>query len=84
MACKICGRSSCSEPFHSAGEQRRFEKIQNLDKSELLDYIVDLFSQGCYRNDTKKYNHSCITIYEDVQKLLIDLNYIEESDCELT
>lgn len=27
MSCDICGRGSCSEMFHSAAEQKRFEKV---------------------------------------------------------
>lgn len=27
MSCDICGRSSCTESFHSIEEQKRYEKV---------------------------------------------------------
>lgn len=29
MSCKICGRSSCTESFHSIKEQEEFDKYKN-------------------------------------------------------
>ena len=29
MGCKICGRNSCAESFHSIKEQEEFEKYEN-------------------------------------------------------
>jgi len=37
MSCDICGRGSCTPMFHSADEQRRFEKvIEAFDKAREL------------------------------------------------
>lgn len=32
MGCRICGRSSCTESFHSIEEQEEFEKRQEEKK----------------------------------------------------
>ena len=34
MACKICGRNSCTESFHSIEEQEKFEEEQERNKTK--------------------------------------------------
>ena len=34
MSCKICGRSSCTESFHSIEEQEEFERKQKEKEKE--------------------------------------------------
>ena len=55
MACKICGRSSCTSSFHSIEEQEAFAARQEMssDVDELRCVIQDLNEEcASLRNDT--------------------------------
>lgn len=42
MPCRICGRASCTESFHSAAEVERLGKYCDLSFDELLQEAMDL------------------------------------------
>lgn len=45
MSCKICGRNSCTESFHSIEEQQSFEEITNNVKERVRSKIYDAISR---------------------------------------
>jgi len=54
------------------------------EEEYLLELILDLFAQGCYLRDVggrSMYDHSCISIYEEAQKLLLEKKMIKEEQC---
>ena len=47
---------------------------------ELNEYVLDVFTQVCLQRDGK-YDHMCISTYEDMQDLLIRTEAIKKEDC---
>ena len=62
--------------------EQDFEVQMLLYKSELIaanDLILDLFAQGCRNGD--KYDHLCISSYENAQDYLIERGMIKPEEC---
>lgn len=62
-------------------------KIENLtqdDVDEMVDMILDLFIQGTALWDTNeaRYDHSCISSYENAQEWLIKHGIVQPHECE--
>jgi len=78
---------------HKEKERERrgiFEKISielgklDEERKDLLELIHDLFSQGCYlkEGDGKSmYDHSCTSVYEEAQRLLMKEDLIKKEQC---
>jgi hypothetical protein len=49
--------------------------------NEQDEIILDLFAQGC-STINGKYNHSCISAYENAQEYLLRKGLIKKEDCE--
>ncbi len=41
MGCKICGRGSCTESFHSLPEQEQYSKYEAMSDNALISECVD-------------------------------------------
>lgn len=48
--CKICGRGSCAEYFHSIEEQEAFEEAKGMDTADVLALVIEVNE---YRNMEK-------------------------------
>lgn len=55
-------------------------QIDKYTKEELVELLESCFAQACYDNDGK-YNHFCISAYENAQCVLIDLGVIKKEKC---
>ena len=42
MGCKICGRNSCCESFHSLEAQELYDRFDGLDKDDLINMVIEL------------------------------------------
>ena len=42
MGCRICGRGSCTESFHSLAEQAAWQSVAGLSEGELRREVIDL------------------------------------------
>ena len=40
MGCRICGRSSCTESFHSPEQQEEFNKYADMSDSDLIGELI--------------------------------------------
>ena len=57
-------------------------------RDELLDLLLDAFTQACGEYDAKsasyKYDHLCISTWEDIQAILVNEGRINQSECRRT
>lgn len=58
-----------------AGYRSRDKEVE-----ELLELLHEAFVQGCGVSEAR-YDHCCISTYEDIQQILIDRGVIKKEDC---
>jgi uncharacterized coiled-coil protein SlyX len=69
MSCRICGRNSCCESFHSIEEQESFYKYEDKTTEELKDM--------CIENDDE-----IAQLKEDIKQLKIEIEKLEKENQE--
>jgi len=71
MSCKICGKSSCCESFHSAEVLEAFNDVEERVKRNLNDII----QSKIYRLDGHYHGNNLYIKKEDVDKIINDVLY---------